>query len=131
LTNVNNKIIGAGEIGDSHFTINNQSSGVIDGNGTAIRLELVGSVTNAGTIEGTTSQGLFIDSGSLTNSRTIAALGTSASVVITNETVVNSTGNALILASGNGAQVKLVAETIVGGTLKTSAGGPLRLSSVR
>jgi hypothetical protein len=25
---VNNKIIGAGEIGDSHFTINNQSSGV-------------------------------------------------------------------------------------------------------
>ena len=29
----------------------------------------------------------------------------------------------LILASGNGAQVKLVGETIVGGTLKTSAGG--------
>ena len=62
LTNVNNKIIGVGEIGDSHFTINNQSSGVIDGNGTAIRLELVANVTNAGLIEGTTSQGLFIDS---------------------------------------------------------------------
>jgi hypothetical protein len=28
LTNVNNKIIGVGEIGNSHFAINNQSSGV-------------------------------------------------------------------------------------------------------
>jgi autotransporter passenger strand-loop-strand repeat protein len=125
LTNVNNKIIGAGEIGDSHFTINNQSSGVINGNGTAIRLELVANVTNAGLIEGTTSQGLFIDSATLINSGTIAALGTGASVVITNETVINSNPKALILASGNGAQVKLVGETIVGGTLKTSAGGTI------
>jgi hypothetical protein len=98
---------------------------VIDGNGTAIRLELVANVTNAGLIEGTTSQGLFIDSATLINSGTIAALGTSASVVITNETVINSNPKALILASGNGAQVKLVGETIVGGTLKTSAGGTI------
>ena len=45
--------------------------------------------------------------------------------MITNETVINSNPKALILASGNGAQVKLVGETIVGGTLKTSAGGTI------
>ena len=56
---MNNKIIGAGEIGNSHFAINNQSSGVINGNGTAVHLELAANVTSAGLIEGTTSQGLF------------------------------------------------------------------------
>jgi hypothetical protein len=98
---------------------------VINGNGTVFHIELVANVTNAGLIEGTTSQGLLIDSATLINSGTIAALGTSASVVISNETVINSAPQALILASGNGAQVKLVAETIVGGTLKTSAGGSI------
>ena len=61
LTNVNNKIIGTGEIGSSHFAINNQSSGVINGNGIAVNMELVANVTNAGLIEGTTSQGLLIE----------------------------------------------------------------------
>ena len=59
LTNVNNKIIGVGEIGNSHFAINNQSSGVINGNGTVFHMELAANVTNAGLIEGTTSQGLL------------------------------------------------------------------------
>ena len=89
-------------------------------------MELVANVTNAGLIEGTTSHGLFIiDSASLTNSGTVAALGTSASVLIINETVINATTKALILASGNGAQVDLELETISGGTLKTSAGGTI------
>jgi autotransporter passenger strand-loop-strand repeat protein len=125
LTNVNNKIIGVGEIGNSHFAINNQSSGVINGNGTVFHMELAANVTNAGLIEGTTSQGLLIDSATLTNSGTVAALGTSASVMIINETVINATTKALILASGNGAQVDLELETISGGTLKTSAGGTI------
>ena len=60
LTNVNNKNIGVGEIGNSHFAINNQSSGVINGNGTVFHMELAANVTNAGLIEGTTSQGLLI-----------------------------------------------------------------------
>jgi subtilase family serine protease len=96
---------------------------VINGNGTAFQMELAANVTNAGLIEGTTSQGLFIHGATLTNSGTIAALGAGAMVVIANEAVANSTGKALILASGNGAQVELNNETISGGTLKTSAGG--------
>jgi hypothetical protein len=84
LTNVNNKIVGVGKLGNSNFAINNQSSGVINGNGTGSQhLELAANVTNAGLIEGTTSQGLFIDGASLANSGTVAALGTSALVVIT------------------------------------------------
>ncbi len=98
---------------------------MINGNGTAFQMELAANVTNAGLIEGTTSQGLFIHGATLTNSGTIAALGAGAMVVIANEAVANSTGKALILASGNGAQVELNNETISGGTLKTSAGGTI------
>ena len=126
LTNVNNKIIGVGEIGDSHFAINNQSSGVINGNGTAFHMELAANVTNAGLIEGTTSQGLFITSQPPSQtpgpSRRLAPAHRS---MIINETVINATAKALILASGNGAQVELEIETISGGTLKTSAGGTI------
>ena len=128
LTNVNNRIVGEGGLGEpgSAITINNQSSGVIDGNGTMFQLDIVASVTNAGLIEGTTSRGLFIHGvPSLTNSGTIAALGTGALVQIMGETVIGATTKALILASGNGAQVDLDGETISGGTLKTSAGGTI------
>jgi hypothetical protein len=69
---------------------------VINGNGTAFQMELAANVTNAGLIEGTTSQGLFIHGATLTNSGTIAALGAGAMVVIANEAVANSTGKALI-----------------------------------
>jgi len=96
---------------------------VINGNGSALPLELAANIINAGLVEGTASAGLWIDSATLTNSGTIAALGAGASVLIRNEIVINSTGKALILASGNGAEVKLNNETISGGSLKTSAGG--------
>jgi hypothetical protein len=125
LTNVNNRIVGGGGLGEpgSAITINNESSGVIDGNGTMFQMDIVASVTNAGLMEGTTSRGLFIHGvPSLTNSGTIAAVGTSASVLILNETVINSTTHALILASGNGAQVDLQAETISGGSEDFSGG---------
>jgi hypothetical protein len=46
-------------------------------------------------------------------------------VQIMGETVIGATTKALILASGNGAQVDLDNETISGGTLKTSAGGTI------
>ena len=84
-------------------------------------------MTNAGLIEGTTSRGVAVGdvSALTTNSGTIAALGTGAFAQILETTVVNSTTKALILASGNGAQISLVDVTISGGTLKSSAGGQI------
>jgi hypothetical protein len=61
----------------------------------------------------------------ITNSGTIAALGTGATLEIIITTVTNSTTKALILASGNGATVDLFDVTVNGGTLKTSAGGEI------
>ena len=96
------------------------------------QLDISATVTNAGLIEGTTSQGLAIGgSGLITNSGTIAALGTGALTQIVGVTVANSTTKALILASGSGAEVELgefefsSRATISGGALKTSAGGEI------
>ena len=130
LTNVNDKIVGVGGLGGEFaLFVVNKSGGIINGNGsgTGGGLDIVATVTNAGLIEGTTSQGVAIGgSASLTtNSGTIAALGTGAFAQILETTVVNSTTKALILASGNGAQISLVDVTISGGTLKSSAGGQI------
>jgi autotransporter passenger strand-loop-strand repeat protein len=131
LTNVNNKIVGTGALGgDLVLFINNKSGGVINGNGsgTVGALVISATVTNAGLIEGTTSQGLIIDQVPLlTNSGTIGARGTGAFVEIFEVTVANSTTKALIVASGNGALDLLDRATISGGTLKTSAGGQIRV----
>jgi hypothetical protein len=130
LINVNDKIVGVGRLGGglSLFVIN-EAGGVINGNGSGIfgDLDISATVTNAGSIEGTTSQGLAIGGGGLiTNSGTIAALGTSAFVGISDVTVADSTTKALIVASGSGALVVLGGVTISGGgTLKTSAGGTI------
>jgi autotransporter passenger strand-loop-strand repeat protein len=129
LINVNDKIVGVGRLGgDPALFVINEAGGVIDGNGSGIfgTLEISATVTNAGLIEGTTSQGLAIGGGGLiTNSGTIAALGTSAVVGISDVSVANSTTKALIVASGSGALVELGGATISGGTLKTSAGGTI------
>src|SRR5262249_28458816 len=101
LTNVNNKIVGAGTLGPEFMLLLvNQAGGVINGNGSGIvDLQIGATVTNAGLIEGTTSEGIAIGrSGRITNSGTIAALGTSALANIFSVTVVDSTSKALILA---------------------------------
>ena len=127
-TNVNNKIVGAGILGPEFILfLVNQAGGVIDGNGSGIAdLQIHATVTNAGLIEGTTSEGVAIGPGGrVTNSGTIAALGTGALATISDVTVANSTTKALILASGSGAQVELNTVTVSGGTLKTSGGGQI------
>jgi hypothetical protein len=122
LTNVNDKIVGAGALGaEFGLFINNQAAGVIDGNGF---MEVTATINNAGLIEATAFDGLFTV-GPVTNSGTMAALGTGARLGFQGDTVVNSTTKALILASGNGAQVILDGTTISGGTFKTSAGGEI------
>ena len=57
LTNVNNTISGAGAIGDSHLTLNNQ--GTINANDTLALVINTGSntITNSGTLEATSSGG--------------------------------------------------------------------------
>ena len=129
LINVNDKIVGAGALGgDFLLLVINEAGGVINGNGSGVlgQLDISATVTNAGLIEGTTSQGLIIGGVPLiTNSGTIAARGTGALVQILDVTVADSTTKALILASGSGAQVSLGLATISGGTLKTSAGGQI------
>ena len=92
---------------NSVLFVDNQAAGVIDGDGTASRFQVSATVTNAGLIEGTTSKGLIIGEDPMTNSGTMAALGSSATLVITSATVTDSTTKALILGSGNGALVDL------------------------
>ena len=138
LTN-HNTIAGAGTIGDSFMklvnsgTINANNSvglsvdaavinaGKMEGTTSGIGLYIVGGGTNAGTIEATTGGYVAIDS-AFTNSKTIEALG-SGQVQIFGGTVSN-TSNGVVLASGSHAIVYLQ-DTIVGGTLKTSAGGQI------
>ena len=117
LTNVNNTISGAGAIGDSHLTLNNQ--GTINANDALALVINTGSntITNSGTLEATSSGGLNIDS-NVNNSKTIEALGTNAKVVI--ESTVTNTTTGLVLASGSSAQVDLDNATISGGKLQTS-----------
>ncbi len=80
-----------------------------------------GNVTNGGKVDTTANGGLILSS-TVTNSGTVAALGTDARLVLSAASVVNSGG--LILASGIGAQVDLYRNTeIYGGTLATSGAG--------
>ena len=58
---------------------------------------------------------------SVRNSKIIEALGPGATVTI--EGTISNTAKALILASGNGAQVQLDGATVSGGTLAAAAGG--------
>jgi hypothetical protein len=116
LTNANNTISGAGTIGDSQLTLNNQST--INANGSLALVIGTGTntVTNSGTLEATSTGGLDIDA-NVNNSKTIEALGTNAKVVV--QGAITNTSSGLILASGSGAQVDLSNATISGGTLQT------------
>jgi hypothetical protein len=122
LTNANNTISGAGTIGDSHLTLNNQ--GTIAANDSLALVVSTGSntIANSGTLEATSSGGLDIDS-NVSNSKTIEAVGINAKVVI--ESTVTNTTTGLVLASGSGAQVDLDNATIAGGTLQTSGSNAL------
>jgi hypothetical protein len=117
LTNGNNTISGAGTIGDINLMLINQ--GTIDANDSSALVVNTGSntITNSGTLEATSSGGLDIDS-SVSNSKTIEALGTNAKVMI--ESTITDATTGLVLASGAGAQIDLDNATILGGTLQTS-----------
>ena len=121
LTNINNTISGAGAIADANLTLVN--SGTVNANNGAASLTInTGAhiITNAGTLEATSTGGLVIDS-NVTNSKTIEAVGTSATVTIAS--TISNTATGLILASGTGAQVRLDGAIVSGGTLRTIGTG--------
>ncbi len=85
LTNVDNKIEGAGTIGDANLAIVNEKRGVIDATGIHNPLILTtpnSPLQNAGTLEATVRGALIIENTTVLNSRTgvIAAIGVSANV---------------------------------------------------
>ena len=131
LTNVDNKILGAGVIGvnpvGGTFVLDNQAKGLINGNGTAapLLIFLDAAVTNEGVLEGTSPQGLVIDGDghAMTNSNLIEALGTNAKTVIQDGATIANTGKGVILASGTNAHVNLFGGAIIGGTLKATGTG--------
>ncbi len=105
LTNVDNTISGAGQIGTSAtMTLVNQTKGIINANQTAsltVRTD-ASIITNAGTMEGTGTGGLVLWN-----------------------TAVNNAGGT-IMAVGAGAHVDLQSEYIEGGLLTTATGGVIR-----
>ena len=99
LTNVDNTISGAGDLGVGQLTLVNDAGGTIDANGThALVLQTNTAVANAGLIEATNTGGLTIVS----------------------TTVDDSSGGVLF---ANGSPIRLQSATIVGGTLKDQSGG--------
>jgi hypothetical protein len=93
LTNVDNKIEGAGQLGDGSMTLINQAKGVIDADGTAALFINTGAntVANAGTIEAVGAGGATIKS-AVANSGVLEAAGG----VLTADAAVTGTGTAAI-----------------------------------
>ena len=104
LTNVDNTIEGAGEIGGNHgLSIINQSLGTIDANTVGQQLLLyTGTFTNTGTLEATNGGILAIQSTINNQNGTIVA---------------NGGGSSVVLNGNNG--------SIQGGTLNTTGGGTM------
>ncbi len=102
LTNFNNTISGAGQLGNGQLTLVNQAAGVINGNASNVLVINTGAiaVTNTGLIEGTSAGG----------------------VTISGTTINGSTGGVIQAAGGT---VRLATATVVGGTLKATSGGQI------
>ena len=78
LYNINNKIIGAGLLGNGRLTLVNEVAGLIDGSSSQVALIIdtgAKTITNNGLIEGTGLGGTFVKSGLLNNGTLLASLG--------------------------------------------------------
>ena len=119
LTNAGNTISGAGNI----VSLSLINRGTINATTSApLTISTGNTVINSGTLKATSGGNLVIDD-SVTNSKLIEAFGGGATVTIENGSVIsNTTPSVLIVASGKGAQVDLVATTIFGGTAEATSG---------
>lgn len=138
LTNVEDVIAGAGQIGTGNTDLTLINSGVIDGNsehGSALVIDTgANTISNAGTLEATGHGALAISGpGTLDNSGTVQAYEAPprgywdyyhrGSAVVTIADIVSNTSHGSIVATGAGALVELDGAGIVSGTLKTADGG--------
>jgi hypothetical protein len=114
LTNISNTIVGAGMIGDNNLDLTLNNRGTINGNGGGLTIDAA-FVSNGGTLESTASGGLTIDA-DVSNTKTIAALGSGATLHIVNHLI---SGNGTAFASGPHAEIDLAGAIFFGGTLKT------------
>jgi hypothetical protein len=92
LTNVDNTISGAGQLGDGQLTLINKAAGIVNANGADGMVLNAGSVTNFGLIEASGAGGLTIADSSVNDSSggIIQALDHS-SVILQNSTVIGGT----------------------------------------
>jgi len=109
LDNLDDTISGAGRIGDAadtHLTLINDSSGVINANASkALTIKTGNAVINNGIMEATGSGGLHV------------------------EDIVNQLGGGTIEAVGASAHVDLDKAFIIGGTLATSGNGQIKITA--
>ncbi|MHB8528859.1 MAG: beta strand repeat-containing protein [Caulobacteraceae bacterium] len=99
LTNVDNKIVGVGQLGSSNLTIVNDSVGILKANGSLQLVLTAQSISNAGAIRA----------------------GPNSTLIIENTTVNNSSTG--VLKARIGAHINLQSAHIVGGTLITTDSG--------
>jgi len=118
LTNAGNTIVGAGMIGNNNLDLTLNNRGTINGNGGGLTIDAA-FVSNGGTLESTASGGLTIDA-DVSNTKTIAALGSGATLHIVNHLI---SGNGTAFASGSHAEIDLDGAVFFGGTLKTTGSG--------
>ena len=102
LTNIDNVISGSGAV---YVALVNENKGVIDANQSG-SLNFVGPVTNAGLLESTSTGGLVLPNGPISNS-----------------------ASGVIGAFGAGSTVSLNGTAVSGGTLETGNGGEIIVSS--
>jgi hypothetical protein len=127
LTNTDNTISGAGDLGGDQLTLVNQKTGVIDASGASAALILhTGKTfgdTNAGLIESTGAGGLVITSTAMANTGTVAAAGSGA-MIIQGATIVSATAGRVTATAG--AHISLKGGGVIrGGTLTVAQGATL------
>ena len=136
ITNVNNLIQGAGQIGNNGLIINNQAGGVINAN-LAFPLQLnSGTVTNAGLLEARAGGKLNVNVTVVNQNGTITSTGASSAVqflsgtTVQGGTVSNSAGGVIGNPAGNSATLDGTAghPVTIAGTYTDDTGGETVLS---
>jgi hypothetical protein len=119
LTNINNTVQGAGNIGDSTMALVNQS--VIDANqSNPLTIQTSNGTKNTGTLEATSGATLILDGDTYTNTGgTIKAVGSGSTVTLENVTINGgklSAGTGALIQTPNG-QIATLSGLTISGTL--------------
>jgi hypothetical protein len=124
LTNVDNTISGAGQIGNGQLTLINGAAGVIDATGGSVLTLSTGaaSSSNGGVIEATGTGGLSINSSTFANSGMIEAIGKGA-LTVASSAIANASGGQVLTTKGG--HISLQAGAVAGGTLTVVSGSQL------